>query len=267
MRLSSMTTAAVLLFASSSAHAYTSWIQRHAVCHKGFQENLPKPSPQMHNPVVSRYSSKEDSQFVKAWGHIMAFPGTNGNKAGLWILAKGNSYFVELPKPEVKDSVPQVLAPQNEWLFTANFADKSYPMDFVVHREASNSGITSIDVSPARRLTFEHPSVQLMAVQESPEELQSQSTQILKLVLENNIRLGGVFRDGRKYLAECSKVLDPNNKDESEVARLIAQLDKMPDRYDGERQYGSDYLFETPRGSWLHDNLPLFSPNAPNAGR
>jgi hypothetical protein len=138
-----------LLF-SVHASALVEWVDRYANCEIIFdaKPRLTDLGPQIENHLSDKVVSK--------WGRtVVAFPGSNDGKPGLWILQDGGaskiSYFAPLPKARIiKDDDDGSLS--TEWDIKTDIVDRP-PLYIQILKPAGTP--MSVDISSRNKHDYE----------------------------------------------------------------------------------------------------------------
>jgi hypothetical protein len=223
-----------LLFAPS-AFGYSPWVNPHNVCLELFSHDFGLPSPQVTNYIHPKYST-EDAEFSRIWGYINVFPGSNGERAGLWITGNGNTYFVELPPPVV--SSDSVLGVTQSWELKVTTPDGRPPLVLQLHR-SSLVNILGIRVfkwvktAPGDRSYAD--AVPVSATMETSDEARQGSADALIRIVRHN--QNDLSTKQAKLLSECSQRLDRSQADDAGV------IDEIEQTLNGRKSLGSPLGF------------------------
>lgn len=207
-----------LIAMTAALGAEPAWVDRHLNCYRGVNRELALPSLRVTNFVY------DEPAFTTAWGgELMAVPGTEGDRAGLFLLGNGRAYFVELPRPTgeeptTREFYARLYTSGNEYAFTARFPDGQPDVRLYV---TLTMPVVRIEIAtePAAGFALVHaePAVE--------PDLEAQSADVLVRILAHNAaRAGDLDRHGREAVRRCKRTLNLQNRYDQRIESLTKRL-------------------------------------------
>lgn len=207
-----------LIAMTAALGAEPAWVDRHLNCYRGVNRELALPSLRVTNFVY------DEPAFTTAWGgELMAVPGTEGDRAGLFLLGNGRAYFVELPRPTgeeptTREFYARLYTSGNEYAFTARFPDGQPDVQLYV---TLASPVVRVEIGVPGIAGF----VRKDAEPALEPDIEAQSADVLLRILAHNAsRAGDVDRRGREAVRRCKRTLNLDNRHDRRIETLTRRL-------------------------------------------